>query len=72
MFIRLEVRKEEKVEITLGQLFTATITNFERCNKTAFAVSFISVVETINFVKQATREMQLLNLRIISPRSYCI
>jgi hypothetical protein len=44
---------------TSGQLYTATVTYLEGYNETAFAVSINDVVETIQIVKKATREMKL-------------
>lgn len=55
---------------TSGQLFTATITYLEGYNETAFAVSINDVVETINIVKQATRQKKLplvYQTRTVSP-----
>lgn len=59
-----------EVRGTSGQLFTATITYLEGYNETAFAVSINDVVETIDLVKQATREMKLplvFQTRTVSP-----
>lgn len=59
-----------EVRGTSGQLYTATITYLEGYNETAFAVSINDVVETVNLVKQATREKKLplvFQTRTVNP-----